>query len=178
MIPTNDERACVFVSLPPERFVAERGRGLGRLFLDVLHEVSPELHVRATSGDLPKVRGFAGAPSMLRRSAGPGWALVGDAGYFKDPLTAHGMTDALRDAELLARAIVAGREGGDVMDDALASYEETRNRLSVGLLDVTSRIASLAWTLDEAKQLHRALSREMKAEVESMRAWDRVRPAA
>lgn len=54
---------------------------------------------------------------FFRRAWGPGWALVGDAGYFKDPLTAHGITDALRDAELLARAILAGG------DEALASYQ-------------------------------------------------------
>ena len=53
---------------------------------------------------LPAAKGF------LRQAYGPGWALVGDAGYFKDPLTAHGITDALRDAELLANAAAAGTE--------------------------------------------------------------------
>ena len=33
----------------------------------------------------------------------PGWALVGDAGWWKDPLSTHGITDALRDAELARR---------------------------------------------------------------------------
>jgi flavin-dependent dehydrogenase len=41
-------------------------------------------------------------PGYLRRAAGPGWALVGDTGYFKDPLTAHGISDAMRDAEFLS----------------------------------------------------------------------------
>jgi len=53
-----------------------------------------------------RVRMFAARPGFLRRAYGPGWALVGDSGYFKDPITSHGLTDALRDAELLAR--VAG----------------------------------------------------------------------
>ena len=51
----------------------------------------------------PALRTFRGRPGYVPRSWGPGWALVGDAGYFKDPLSAHGLTDALRDAELLAR---------------------------------------------------------------------------
>jgi 2-polyprenyl-6-methoxyphenol hydroxylase-like FAD-dependent oxidoreductase len=178
VIPTNDGQACVFVSMPPSRLLENKSAGLERVFLDVLRSVSPDLFLRAASAELPSLRGFAGAPSMLRESAGPGWALVGDAGYFKDPLTAHGMTDALRDAELLARAIVAGREGSGTMDDALLAYEETRDRLSQGLLDVTSRIASLEWDLEEVKQLHRTLSREMKEEVIRMREWDRLRPAA
>jgi 2-polyprenyl-6-methoxyphenol hydroxylase-like FAD-dependent oxidoreductase len=66
----------------------------------------------------------------MRRSWGPGWALVGDAGYFKDPLTAHGLTDALRDAELLARGIIAVVADGADERDALASYQMTRDALS------------------------------------------------
>ena len=52
---------------------------------------------------------WSGHAGYMRQSYGPGWALVGDAGYFKDPISAHGLTDALRDAELLARAVIAGR---------------------------------------------------------------------
>ena len=100
--------------------------------------------------------------------------MVGDAGYFKDPLTAHGITDALRDAELLARAVV---EGGD---NALTGYQETRDDLVKGLLDVTDRIASFDWDLDEAKEEHLVLSREMNAEVDLLRTLDQefVAPAA
>ena len=54
----------------------------------------------------PACARFAGRPGYLRRAWGPGWALVGDAGSWKDPISAHGLTDALRDAELLARAIL------------------------------------------------------------------------
>ena len=179
VIPTNDRRACVFVSMPPSRLRAVGGQGLHRLFHDVVGAVSPDLRARLEStGAVPRLRGFAGAPGMLREAAGPGWALVGDAGYFKDPLTAHGMTDALRDAELLARAILRGRSGGTTMDDALLAYQEARDALSLGLLEVTDRIASLSWTRDEVQRLHRTLSGEMRAEVDVIRAWDRLRTAA
>ena len=58
---------------------------------------------RVCSGQRAKrFRGTAVLPNFFRRSAGPGWALVGDAGYHKDPETAQGITDALRDAEGLA----------------------------------------------------------------------------
>jgi flavin-dependent dehydrogenase len=80
-------------------------------------------------------------PGYLRRATGPGWALVGDAGYFKDPLTAHGITDALRDAEFLTRAVVDGGQ------DALDEYERTRDRLSLPLLDVAESIAAYQWDL-------------------------------
>ncbi len=115
---------------------------------------------------LGQLYAFAGHPGFLRRSWGPGWALVGDAGYFKDPITAHGMTDALRDAELLAVAVGAGSER------ALAGYQEQRDALALPLHDLSDRVASFEWTLDEVRELHLALSREMNREVEAILALD------
>jgi len=131
-IPTNDGETCVFASLPPDRFERGRHDGLEGLYNDVLGEVSAELARSVAESDGPgKLKAFAGRAGFLRRSAGPGWALVGDAGYFRDPITAHGITDALRDAELLARAVLEGD------DSALHRYQETRDELVRGLLDVT-----------------------------------------
>jgi 2-polyprenyl-6-methoxyphenol hydroxylase-like FAD-dependent oxidoreductase len=178
VIPTNHGESCVFVSLPPSRLLADRDRGLETVLLDVARSISPDFFLRLmASGATPKLRGFAGSPSLLREAAGAGWALVGDAGYFKDPLTAHGITDALIAAELLARAIVDGCGGSRTLDDALIDYQTQRDSLARGLLDVTSRIASLEWTIGEVKSFHRTLSREMKGEVEAIRSWDST-PAA
>jgi hypothetical protein len=77
------------------------------------------------------------------------------------------MTDALRDAELLARAIVAGT------DEALAGYQAVRDEVSMGLFEATDRIASVAWDLDEARTLHQALARHMAAEGELLLGLDR-----
>jgi flavin-dependent dehydrogenase len=178
VIPTNHGESCVFVSLPPSRLLADRDRGLETVLLDVARSISPDFFLRLmATGATPKLRGFAGSPSLLREAAGAGWALVGDAGYFKDPLTAHGITDALIAAELLARAIVDGCGGSRTLDDALIDYQTQRDSLARGLLDVTSRIASLEWTIGEVKSFHRTLSREMKGEVEAIRSWDST-PAA
>jgi 2-polyprenyl-6-methoxyphenol hydroxylase-like FAD-dependent oxidoreductase len=167
-IPTNDGRACLFVSLPPARFLHELPGGMDPLYRRVLAEAAPEL-ARAVARTPPdtKLRSFPGTPGFLRRAWGPGWALVGDAGYFKDPLTAHGITDGLRDAELLARAIVAGT------DAALAAYQATRDELSLGLFEVTDRVASFAWDLDQAKRDHQLLARHMAGEAETLLALDR-----
>ena len=168
-IPTNDGDTCVFASLPPTRFEKERTDGLDAVYHALLSEVSSELARSVNESELSgKLRAFAGTTGFLRRSAGRGWALVGDAGYFKDPITAHGITDALRDAELLARAVA---EGGD---RALAGYQETRDDLVKGLLDVTDHIASFDWDLDEAKEDHLVLSREMNVEVELLQTWDQA----
>ena len=174
-IPTNDGDTCVFASLPPTRFEEERKDGLDAVYHSLLSEISPELARSVDASKLSgKLRAFAGTTGFLRRSAGPGWALVGDAGYFKDPITAHGITDALRDAERLARAVAEGDDG------ALAGYQETRDDLVKGLLDVTDHIASFKWDLDEAKEDHLVLSRAMNAEVDLLRTLDQefVAPSA
>jgi len=63
----------------------------------------------------------------LRESAGPGWALVGDAGHFKDPTPAQGISDALRQVDRLAPAIVDGLGGREPLDDALARWWKWRD---------------------------------------------------
>ena len=110
------------------------------------------------------VRGFGGHRGFIKVGTGPGWALVGDAGYFKDPLTAHGITDALRDAELLTRATMRGTTA------AWAEYDTTRHDLSRRLFEVTDEIASFAWTDEEVQALHRAFSAEMSREVRALAA--------
>ncbi len=108
--------------------------------------------------------GSAAHRGFIKRAAGPGWALVGDAGYFKDPMTAHGITDALRDAELLARAVVQGTAA------AFDEYGRTRMDLSRRLFEVTDELASLEADGDAAQTLHREFSHEMSREVKALAA--------
>jgi 2-polyprenyl-6-methoxyphenol hydroxylase-like FAD-dependent oxidoreductase len=169
-IPTNHDEACVFVGVPPDVFERERRQGLEGLYHRHIRESHPELAERIAGGEnRAGLRAFAGEPGFLRRSAGLGWALVGDAGYFRDPITAHGITDALRDAESLARAVIKGGE------QALHAYQKERDALVRELLDTTDRIASFEWDLDEVKQLHLTLSREMNREVDVVLQLDQAR---
>ena len=158
-IPTNDGQTCIFASVPQSRFRETMKQGTDLVYRQVLRECSPELAaVVEQSQQVEKYRGFSGETGFFRQSFGPGWALVGDAGYFKDPLTAHGITDALIDAELLAQAVAAGTEAG------FAGYQRARDDLAVGHFEVTDAVASFEWDLPKAQQLHRALSDEMKKE--------------
>jgi len=171
VIPTNGGETCVFVGLPPERFHGERWGGLEPLYRRVLSEAAPTLADELlASGAAPKLRAFPGAPGFMKRSTGPGWALVGDAGYFRDPITAHGITDALRDAELLAGAILAGS------DETLRNYQVRRDLVVRELMDVSDRIASFAWSMEEVQALHLAFSRSMAAGVEVVRGFGPLRP--
>ena len=107
-----------------------------------------------------RLKGFGGQPGYFRQSFGKGWALVGDAGYFKDPSTAHGITDALRDALLLSRAVTGRDPGG------LEAYQALRDELSAELFDVTEQVASYEWDMAGVQALHLRLSKAMKAEGE------------
>lgn len=170
-IPTNDGETCVFVSAPTSRFFEEMRNDVPASFRRILASVSPELaQALGPARQASHVRGFAGVKGQFRQSFGPGWALVGDAGYFKDPATAHGITDALRDAELLADAVTAGSE------EALARYQDERDAMSSDLFEVTDRIAAHDWSMDELKRLHRALNDAMRAEAAAMAT--RFAPAA
>jgi flavin-dependent dehydrogenase len=169
-IPTNDGATCLFASVPAGRFRAEIHGDASAAYRRLVREVSTVFDSRLDEArQMEPVRGFGGHVGFIKRSTGDGWALVGDAGYFKDPLTAHGITDALRDAELLARAITKGTTA------ALADYETTRHDLSSRLFEITDDIASFAWTDGELQSLHRAFSTEMSREVRALAALEPFR---
>jgi flavin-dependent dehydrogenase len=101
-------QACIWVCTPAAEARAVR-RGTGsraEAFGELLRRSAPELaerlrHARRTS----PVQGMLRQPNQLRQAAGPGWALVGDAGYHRDAVTAYGISDAFHHAELLATAL-------------------------------------------------------------------------
>ncbi len=164
IIPTTDGQFAVFAAMTRERFVTEIRPDTATGFQRVLDEIHPEIGDavrRATPVSRP--RSWPGVPGQFRQAAGPGWALVGDAGYFKDPYAAHGISDALRDAELLADAIAAGGTSAERFD-RLVAYGETRDRLSTPLFDVLEHIASYRWTMDEIPGLHLQLGKAMSIE--------------
>lgn len=162
-IPTNFGQHCLFASVPKRAFRETFGAGLLDGLIHQFRAHDPRLADQIDTGGMDgELRRFGGAPGHLRQACGPGWALVGDAGYFKDPLTAHGMTDALRDADLLARALCAGTE------EALAAYQRTRDALSLPFLEVTAEIASFRWNPTTIRALHHRLNEAMKLEYASL----------
>ena len=170
-IPTNDGLACIVASVPTEQF-DERFRGSHEgARMTTLRALSPGLAARAerahdNSASDGRTRVFRGVPGFLRQAYGPGWALVGDAGFFRDPITSHGISDALRDSESLARAILDGSA------QAFAAYERERDLIAGPILDSTDAIASCDWTLLDIENRHRQFSSVMKVEFERLAAWE------
>ena len=170
-IPTNDDEVCVFIGGPSLRFWRDVQPDLERGFHQILAEASPEVAARVAAGRrTSRFRGFAGVRGYTKKPAGAGWVLVGDAGYFRDPITTHGISDAFRDAELVARAIT----GLSTFDE----YERTRDAVSREMFDVTERIASYQWTLAEIRTHLRNVSRAMKPELELLLGFDRKEAVA
>ena len=173
LIPTNDA-TCVFVGTTPDRMRSLRRSGTEHAFATLLASAAPSFVDRiADAKPATSLRGWAGVPGYLRRGWGDGWALVGDAGYFKDPITTHGMTDALRDAELLANAVLATLSGCDPRA-AFTAYERTRDRLSRDMFDVTEAVAAYDWKLDKLRHLLRDVSAAMADEVDHLQSMQRA----
>ncbi len=141
-IPTNDGLTMIGVGWPHSEFSAYRSDIEGNYLQTI--EQAPGLAERVRSGQREeRFVGTADMPNFFRKPYGPGWALVGDAGYHKDPTTAQGISDAFRDAESLVEALDAGFTGRRSLDEALAAYEQQRNEASLAMYEYTCQFATL-----------------------------------
>jgi 2-polyprenyl-6-methoxyphenol hydroxylase-like FAD-dependent oxidoreductase len=166
IIPTNDGMFCAFAGMRPSQFREVGRHDTTAAVAEVFARLDPDMHAamqRATP--VGPARSWPGVRGQFRKAFGPGWALVGDAGYFKDPFAAHGISDAFRDAELLADAAVSGD---------FQRYESLRDELSAPLFDVLEQIASFDWDLDTLPNLHMQLSVAMREEGRALQAFDAV----
>jgi 2-polyprenyl-6-methoxyphenol hydroxylase-like FAD-dependent oxidoreductase len=88
-----------------------------------------------------KVRAATGIASYFRRSTGPGWALAGDAGHFKDPVTAQGIRDALRYGRRLGEIAAPLLDDPGALDRALRAWERERERDCLEVYQWTNLLA-------------------------------------
>jgi len=161
VFPANRDQLVVAVGFP--RHEAERWRRDPRATLEARLREEP-FFARLVAGRTPitKVMGLLRMECFFRRAAGPGWALVGDAGLHKDPAAGLGITDALRDARSLAAAIL---EGGDA---ALERYWRQRDVDSCALFNFARDLGEL----DYDNPLNRIAFEKLAADP---RLHDRVR---
>jgi 2-polyprenyl-6-methoxyphenol hydroxylase-like FAD-dependent oxidoreductase len=153
--------------------VGTQSRDPEACFWSRLGHAAPALAARVSNARrTERWHSWSGSAGYHRQSWGRGWALVGDAAHFTDPSGAHGLTDALRDAEFLARAIDRWLSGVAPFADALDNYQRARDMLSLPMFDAVDRIASHEWDLPEVRALHIALSKEMQNEAEVVAAFD------
>ena len=140
-LPTNDGLTLVVLGWPYSEHTANKVDVEGNFFKTL--ELSPAFAERVRSAT--RVDRFHGSPvpNFFHKPYGRGWALVGDAGYTKDPITAQGITNAFRDAELCAAALDTAFTGDKPYDIAMASYQAERDALSLPMYEFTTQLATL-----------------------------------
>jgi 2-polyprenyl-6-methoxyphenol hydroxylase-like FAD-dependent oxidoreductase len=108
---------------------------------------------------------FMGAalPNFFRKPYGPGWVLVGDAAYHKDPITAQGITDAFREAECCASALHEALTGARSFDEVMAEYQSARDREAMPMYEFTCQMATLQPPPPDMQKLIAAIHGRQKA---------------
>jgi flavin-dependent dehydrogenase len=140
--PTNDGLTIAVVLFPIDEFETVK-TDVEKYFMASV-DLVPELSELLRQGERAE-RFYGGADLMnfFRKPYGDGWALAGDAGYHKDPITAQGISDAFTSVEWLAEAIDAGLSGRRPMEEALAEYQRVRDAHLLPMYDLTNGLANL-----------------------------------
>jgi flavin-dependent dehydrogenase len=123
-----------------------------------------------------RIRGTIDVPIVMRKPFGPGWALVGEPGLVMDPITAQGINDAFRDAELLADAMVAGY--GRPMQEALGAHQATRDEAVLPTNDFTLGVAASGPTRMDSRGAFSALAAGPQSERDLHRRHRRRHPTS
>jgi len=155
--PTNDELTFLAIAWPRAAFARVRA-DIGGAYRDAAATIPWVAERLASAEQVERFVGTADLDGFFRTASGPGWALLGDAGYHKDPITAQGMTDALLHAELLAAAVVEGLSGNRPPDAALLDYVRRRDEMARPLYAMTADLARLAPPAPEMASLVGALA--------------------
>ena len=165
VFPTHHGEACVWVCLPAEELRRLRRRHPVRdaALEAALEQYAPELAARIRGAERNgRAIGMSRLPNHIRRAHGSGWALVGDAGYHRDAITGHGLSDAFRDAELLADAIDAGGSAED-----LAPSQRRRDAALRDVFDITCALGEFP-PVSEFVELQKRLSVALDVEAEEL----------
>lgn len=161
-VPTNDGLHLVMVNWPTRVFPEVRSDIDGHVQRALA--MSPDFAARVNRGKREEVwYGTAGVPNYFRKPRGRGWALVGDASYNRDPITAQGISDAFIEAEQLASAIDAGLSGDGDMDTALGPVETARNARVRPMYEFTNELAALEPPPASMQELFAALRSNQEA---------------
>jgi 2-polyprenyl-6-methoxyphenol hydroxylase-like FAD-dependent oxidoreductase len=161
-LPTHDGLTCVVQGWPQSQFKANRKDVEGTYLKSF--ELAPEFAERMHAAKREtRFVGTGDLPGFFLKPYGPGWALVGDAGYHKHPITAFGITDAFRDAEAVASALADAFAERRSYDDAMADYQRTRDEESLPVYEFTNEFAKIEPPPPEMQQLIGAMQGNQEA---------------
>jgi flavin-dependent dehydrogenase len=150
-LPTNDGLTLLVVGWPAAEVAAFKS-DVEANYLATL-EMAPAFAERVRGATREDRFHLGSVPNFFRKPFGPGWALVGDAGYNKDPITAQGISDAFLDAERCAAAIDDTFAGRKPFADAMSGYQQARDAHALPIYDFTTQLATLEPPPPEMQQL-------------------------
>jgi len=141
-IPTHDDLACLVGGWPYAQFATNRTDYEGHYLR--MFELAPAFAERLRGAKREtRLAAVGDLHGFFRTPYGPGWALVGDAGYHKDPITAFGISDAFRDAEQAAAALDHAFSGRRPYAEAMAAWQQTRDAESLPVCGLTCEFAKI-----------------------------------
>ena len=160
--PTNDGLTIINAAARHSDFPQFRS-DIARFFFKTL-ELAPEFAARVAAGTREeRFFGTSDTANFFRRPFGAGWALVGDAGYHRDAITAQGISDAFRDADAIAEAVDFGLSGITPMEEALARFHGQRDATVSAMYEMTCEMAKLAPPAPAQRALFEALRHNQAA---------------
>ncbi|WP_330181275.1 NAD(P)/FAD-dependent oxidoreductase [Nocardia sp. NBC_01503] len=145
--PTNDDQYLVAVMRKRDRFREFRNDPDAGV-QEIVDQIDPEIgaRLRDTGKRVEPFRPMLYPDNYRRRSFGPGWALVGDAGYHKDPFTGWGITDSFKYSQLLADLVHESLSGVRPFEETLPEYQRERDAQSASTYELTQSISELTLT--------------------------------
>ena len=167
--PTNDDLTTIAMAFPQERFASMRKDPENEVlaWLDKLGTLGDRVRAGRRAHDLIPV---ANVVNLLRQPWGPGWLLVGDAAYLKDPTPADGISDAWRGAEFAARAVHQALSGDVPEEAALERYRSQLEEFAVPLLEKTQAMSDFDKTAVERATVFFEIQALHEQEVASMQS--------
>jgi 2-polyprenyl-6-methoxyphenol hydroxylase-like FAD-dependent oxidoreductase len=153
--PTHDNLTIVVGGWPYTEFETNK-RNVEGHFMAML-ALAPEFAKRIAAAKRETPFGGSPVPNFFRKPYGPGWVLVGDAGYNKDPITAQGICDAFRDAEHCTTALDAVLSGRQRFEDAMGEYQRDRDEHALPMYEFTCQLATLEPPPPQMQQLFGAI---------------------
>jgi flavin-dependent dehydrogenase len=143
VLPTNDDLTLVTVTYPISVLDQVRKNAF-ESYPDTLQTRTPGLYERISQGKLEeRLYAMAHQPNFMRQAAGPGWALVGDAGVHRDAATGHGMSAAFAQAEMLADHLDRDLAGHTRTSGTLRRFGERRDAMMIPKYHATRQVATL-----------------------------------
>jgi len=158
---TNDGLTLVVGGWPMTEFDANK-KDYEKHWMDMI-DMHPEFSARLRAGKREEKFYGTYVANYFRKPYGPGWALVGDAGYNRDFITAMGIQDAFLSAEQVVEALDQSIGGAKPYNEVMAKYQKERDERVMPVFHMTCHLATCEPPDEKTVQLFKAIEGNQEA---------------